>query len=467
MRNRRILFNLMLAALLIVGIAPLVASAGTNLPAGPENLAQEAPTATPTDPGWLAFSVARAAIEEAKSEDLTWVSQWTYEESEWTDGIDGCRTLDAETGEQARQVFFGWTVTMTSLYGRQYQARVSFNYKLVSVCDEVVQTTVTTTEANPDPNLVAPVAGTANNGSFELGGQVTGLYADAVATAKSAGMTWVKMQLYAGRDDGSGYIAEAHANGLKILFSVIGDKSQVMNSSYHDTYAAYVGGLAAAGADAIEVWNEMNIEREWPEGQINGANYVPLLAKAFNAIKSANPNTLVITGAPSPTGAEAAFPGKVVNDDNYMAQMAQAGAANYADCIGVHYNEGTTSPNASSGAAQDDNYPTRYFGPMLNRALQSFGGKQACFTELGYVSPEGYGALPGTFAWGAGTSIAEQAQWLAEAAVLSANSGRVRLMIVFNVNFTFWDPSDPQAGYAIMRADGSCPACATLASVMQ
>ena len=90
--------------------------------------------------------------------------------------------------------------------------------------------------------------------------------------------------------DGSGFIAEAHSYGYKILFSVLGDPSQVMSPAYHDAYANYVAGLAAAGADAIEIWNEMNIDREWPAGQINGANYVPLLAKAYNAIKTANPN---------------------------------------------------------------------------------------------------------------------------------------------------------------------------------
>ena len=42
----------------------------------------------------------------------------------------------------------------------------------------------------------------------------------------------------------------------------------------------------------------------------------------------------------------------------------------------------------------------------------------------------------------------------------SKASGRVSMMIVFNVDFTFFDPAgDPQAGYAMIRPDGSCPAC--------
>ena len=133
----------------------------------------------------------------------------------------------------------------------------------------------------------------------------------------------------------------------------------------------------------------------------------------------------------------------------------------------MHYNEGIVSPTQSTGDPRD-NYPTRYFGTMLNRALAPFSGKQACFTELGYLSGDGYPAIPAGFAWASGTSVAEQAQWLAEAAVQSASSGKVRLMIVFNVNFhTIAWGTDPMPGYAIIRADESCPACATLGGVMQ
>jgi hypothetical protein len=64
-----------------------------------------------------------------------------------------------------------------------------------------------------------------------------------------------------------------------------------------------------------------------------------------------------------------------------------------------------------------------------------------------------------------GTSVAEQAAWLAEAAVLASNSGKVRLMIVYNVDFTLYSDSDPQAGYGIIRPGGGCPACETLHNV--
>jgi hypothetical protein len=84
-----------------------------------------------------------------------------------------------------------------------------------------------------------------------------------------------------------------------------------------------------------------------------------------------------------------------------------------------------------------------------------------CFTELGYVSPEGYGPLPGSFGWGADTSVAEQAAWLDDAVSLSRSSGKVRLVIIWNVDFTNYE-GDPMAGYAIIRPGGGCPACQAL-----
>ncbi len=172
----------------------------------------------------------------------------------------------------------------------------------------------------------------------------------------------------------------------------------------------------------------------------------------------------MISGALAPTGAEGAFGlGRVWNDDHYYAGMAAAGAANYADCIGAHYNEGIVSPAQTNGDPRD-NYPTRYFGSMLSRAASPFGSKPICFTELGYLSPAGYSPAPAGFEWAQNTTVAEQATWLAQAAVRASNSGRVRLLIVFNVDFTSYG-ADPQAGYAMLRPGGSCPACDALGSV--
>ncbi|MHB8626593.1 MAG: SH3 domain-containing protein [Aggregatilineales bacterium] len=313
-------------------------------------------------------------------------------------------------------------------------------------------------------NLPPPVPRGSVGSGFGLGGQVQSLNGGTVNAMRSAGMTWVKFQVQDGDGGANGLIDQAHGLGLNVLLSVVGDKNSVTNDGYQNGYAGYVAGLAAHGADAIEVWNEMNLDREWPTGQISPASYLRLLSRAYNAIKSANSQTMVITGALAPTGAEGAFgTDRVWNDDRYYAGMAAAGAAYYADCIGAHYNEGIVSPYWSSGDPRG-NYPTRYFSSMFYRAESPFG-MPICFTELGYLTPEGYGPLPGNFAWAQNTTVADQASWLAGAASRAASYG-VRLMIVFNVDFTYYG-ADPQAGYAMIRPGGACPACAALGAVMR
>ena len=149
--------------------------------------------------------------------------------------------------------------------------------------------------------------------------------------------------------------------------------------------------------------------------------------------------------------------------------MVASGAANYVDCYGIHYNSGTVPPAQTSGAITGDHY-SWYFWGMINTYWAASGGtRPLCFTELGYLSGEGYCQLPGNFAWAANTTVPQHAAWLAQSAVQASNSGKVRLMIIWNVNFTRFDcgpgNGDPQAGYSILRPGGGCPACDALHGV--
>ena len=341
------------------------------------------------------------------------------------------------------------------------------------------ETPASTSNETPIPSSTpvppTPVPQT-SAGGFELGGQVAGFgYPDQM---KYAGMVWVKRQVRwgpgANTNDAAGFITDAHAKGFKILLSVLGDAESLRGgapSAYAD-YAAFVGSAAALGADAVEVWNEMNIDREWPAGEINPASYTELLKQAYTAIKARNSNTLVISGAPAPTGYFGGCTGAGCDDALYVQGMVNAGALNYMDCMGIHYNEGVVSPSQTTGDPRGNpNHYTRYYKTMVDTYYSAGGGrKKLCFTELGYLSGDGYSpplaeAAPG-FAWAAGTSVEEQAQWLADAVSMAKASPKVRLIIVFNVDLTAWG-SDPQGGYAIIRPGGGCPACESLHGVMR
>ncbi len=319
------------------------------------------------------------------------------------------------------------------------------------------------------PTTGPPPPSTANTSGFELGGQALSFAHP--GQMKNARMSWVKRQVKWHGEPAANFqhlINSAHSNGFKVLLSVIGDKNQIAANpgGFYQSFAGFLAGLARGGANAIEVWNEMNIDREWPSGQISGHNYTQMLSAAYHAIKSANPGTMVISGAPAPTGFfQGCGPGGA-DDDCYLQQMAAAGAANVMDCVGVHYNAGIVPPDVTSGAPVGSSGHYSWYLPRMMQLYRSFfPSKPLCFTELGYLTGEGIGGLPGGFAWASGNTLAEQAAWLAGAVHRLRGSGYVRLYIVWNVDSTYW-ADDPQAGYAIVRPGGGCPACDSLRIAM-
>ncbi|MFZ4815764.1 MAG: LysM peptidoglycan-binding domain-containing protein [Phototrophicaceae bacterium] len=310
------------------------------------------------------------------------------------------------------------------------------------------------------------------NSSFEVGGHVLSFaYPDLM---RDTGMRWVKVQVrWDGSADASiaqGAIDAAKSRGFKVLLGIVGDPADIAANptQYYQNFATFTGNVAALGPDAIEVWNEQNIDREWPAGQISGQAYTQMLSASYQAIKARNSNVLVISGAPAPTGF---FGGRCATngcDDNvFIRDMANAGAAQFMDCVGLHYNEGIVPPSQTSGDPRgNSSHYSRYYNGMVNLYSSTFPGKPLCFTELGYLSPEGYSALPAGFEWAANTSVAEHAQWLGDAVRLARTSGRVRLLIVWNIDSTSYT-ADPQAGYAVVRPDGACPACTAIRTALQ
>lgn len=346
--------------------------------------------------------------------------------------------------------------------GQTYTARVEANGQVVEWSFTAVAPPPITAE--PIPPADPATWGAFNVGSLEWGGQ-TGDFQN-LALMRSTGMTWLKFQQKWRPDSRpeelAARIQRAHNAGFKVLVSLTGDPyPQAIDFT---AFTEFLRGVAALNPppDAIEVWNEMNIDFEWPAGQIDPEQYVnEMLAPAYHAIKSTNPRILVISGAPAPTGFDNGVNAWSVS--HYVTGMADAGAANYLDCVGVHSNEGAVSPYETSGHPAGD-YFGWYFQPSMDMYYFAFGGtRPLCITELGILSGDGYDGLPGRFWWARNTSAAEQATWLAEALTIANQSGTVRLAIIFNMDIFHWG-EDPQGGYAIIRPGGGCPFCELMRS---
>jgi len=305
---------------------------------------------------------------------------------------------------------------------------------------------------SPADNWAAP---------FALGGHIRDW--NNVQEMKYAGMTWAKMQIHYPHE-GTDIINTAHANGLKIQLTGLGNTEIVGEDNFIADYTAWVAQLAVEGADAIEIWNEPNIDREWPVGQISPQAYTELLCAAYDAIKAANPDTAVISAAPAPTGWFGGCGPNGCDDMPFLEDMVEAGAIACMDYIGAHYAAGATSPMIRSGhpANPGSTHHSWYFLSQTELYYKLFESKKQLFyTEMGYASQEGVPEFADMFAWAKNTINTQQSDWLVSAVNLARKNDMVYAIMVWNVNFTRYG-YDPQDGYAIVRPDGSCPACESL-----
>lgn len=271
---------------------------------------------------------------------------------------------------------------------------------------------------------------------------------------QDAGMTWVASTIYFDVDNPEqvqaviAQIDAVHGQGFKILLSVYGNPARY-SDVYREQYAAFLGELAGAGADAIEIWQDANIDRSFPSDYLNVESYWLLLRDATTMIRAENRSTVIISGAPAPTGAQNAFPNQVINDDTFIEGLYELGTFDMVDCLGMQFVEGAVPPLAISDDARD-NYYTRYLPTQLQR-YRAVGGAEIpiCITSLGYLALEGAADVPVFFDWASTTSTAEQDQWLREALEWLSLQADVEMAIVWHLDLDIGGSGDPQFGFDI------------------
>lgn len=218
---------------------------------------------------------------------------------------------------------------------------------------------------------------------------------------------------------------------------------------------------------AIEVWNEINIDREWATQptRIDARRYVELLRTARDAIKAVDPNIVVISAGLAPTGANIA--GAVTDDFVYMDELIAAGMLTYVDCVGAHHNGLNVPPTADFNNIPERNPRAQYRGPWDNphhswsfkstlegyaRKIQAAGSTvKLCVTEFGWPSLEdlaGRGTPREGFGFAGDNSLADQALFTQQAIELMQQWGFIRLAFVWNLNY------GAQAGWQLGDATG-------------
>ncbi|NLV73148.1 MAG: cellulase family glycosylhydrolase [Chloroflexi bacterium] len=316
-----------------------------------------------------------------------------------------------------------------------------------------------------------------------------GDYARLFGAINELGLRWVKQQVEWFRYNPAPGVYDwgaldrlvdtANANGINVMFSVVkapswarpaGDTEQGPPAD-PATYAAFVGEMAAryrGRVRAYEIWNEQNLYYEWGGrgGKLSAARYVELLAAAYAAIKTNDPNAIVISGALTPTGVTDYDIS--VDDRLYLEQMYQAGLARYCDAVGIHPSGFNNPPEANwydwsdSSAPSFKGHPSFFFRSNMEAyrnimVAYGDGWKKLWVTEFGWASVDGLGVGPAYgYGYAADNSEAEQAAWITTAYRMGANWGWVGPMFLWNLNFApVSGPSDEKAAFGIVRADWS------------
>ncbi len=295
---------------------------------------------------------------------------------------------------------------------------------------------------------------------------------------KGLGFGWVKFQLPWKDFEGGGpgqrnwpddVIGAFNSNGIQILASIVkapqwarpGGTDLGVEGPPADpnTYASFVGEFAGrycGRVQAIEVWNEQNLHREWGNEKLDAARYVRLLAAAYRAIKAACPGMIVVSGAPTPTGAQ---PPAAIRDTTYLEQMYRAGLRNYCDAVGVHPSGYGNPPDARFQDWQAGNYgrpshvadPSFYFRNTMEQYRNIMvkygdGNKRLWPTEFGWASS---GNPVGGYEYAAYNSEQQQGEYIVRAYEMMRNWGWVGVAFLWNLNYNQTNPSSEMAAFGI------------------
>ncbi len=307
------------------------------------------------------------------------------------------------------------------------------------------------------------------------------------------GLDWIKAQIqwwlvHPSPDAGQWFfydavVDEAAKHDLNLMLSVVGAPAWTRAAGGEngppDDYNHYTQFLTElinrhpGKIGAIEVWNEQNLDREWATANgVNPEDYVRFLQAAHGAIKAADPNIIVISGALAPTGDGDWV--RWADDFAWLDRALAAGLLNYADCVGVHhngYNIGPDVPFDQAGSTAEA-ATAQFRGPFDNphhswsfkTTLDTYAQKikaidpnaQLCVTEFGWASSEGYDTVPTGFEFANDNTLAEQAQYITQAFQQMHDSGNVWLAFLFNFDFgnKGGGPTDDPVPYSIVDTNG-------------
>lgn len=186
---------------------------------------------------------------------------------------------------------------------------------------------------------------------------------------RDAGFTWVK-QWFAWRDiEGKGkgqydwstadrIVDQVEEFGLKLIVRVDHQPEWAGPPPANiDHFTDFLSALATryrGRIHAYQVWNEPNLAREWGNKPPNAGEYTLMLKRAYQTIRQADPNAIVVSAGMAPTTERSQ---RAVPDTQFIQAMYDAGAKPYFDMLGAHGAGYKAPPEMDPGqVANDPNY---------------------------------------------------------------------------------------------------------------
>ena len=216
----------------------------------------------------------------------------------------------------------------------------------------------------------------------------------------------------------------------------------------------YKTGSPFGHVDAIEVWNEPNLKREWGDtiSPTSAADYVQMLRMSYEAIKSVDPSIQVITAGLSPTGVN---DGDAAPDDQFLQWMFDAGLSGNYDVLGLHGNAQAPDPTADPGSNPTFPDGSFYFRRVEQlRAVQEQngdGGKPVWLLEFGWTSDP----IHGDRAWYAVSEEQKASNILGAMQYARGNWPWMGVMTLWAMPDPTWGPDREEFWWGVSNGDGS------------
>mgnify|MGYP001054825985 FL=1 len=293
---------------------------------------------------------------------------------------------------------------------------------------------------------------------------------------RDAGFGWVKQNVgwrdVEGAEKGAfnwyftdRIVADAEKRGLKVLFRLDSEPAwaalekgvRSSNGPPEDPqdFGDFCHALASryrGRVQAYQVWNEPNLAREWGGYPPDPEGYVELLRACYIGVKTAAPETIVVSAGLAPTGTGLPM---AVPDVEYLIQMYEAGAAPYFDALGLNAPGYKAPPELSPAeAAESEMYGQQRFFCFRHvedmreiMVAQGDGDKQVVVLEMGWTTDP---RADSPYHWHA-VSPMQQADFLVRAFDYAEKAWHpwIGLMSVLSIPDPQWSEDDEQYWWAI------------------